>query len=58
MRTIVRLTLSPDGSRITAGRILEMKNQLFDEPTLGIVANGAFYYVADSQGGRFLKNPN
>jgi hypothetical protein len=52
---VVRLTLSPDGSRITAGRILEMNNPLFDEPTLGIVANGAFSYVADSQGGRFLK---
>jgi len=32
-----------------------MNNPLFDEPTLGIVADGAFYYVADSQGGRFLK---
>jgi sugar lactone lactonase YvrE len=52
---VVRLTLSADGSRITAGRILEMGNPLFDEPTLGIVANGAFHYVADSQGGRFLK---
>ena len=55
---VVRLTLSPDGSRITAGRILEMNNPLFDEPTLGIVANGAFHYVADSQGGRYLKSPN
>lgn len=52
---VVRLTLSSDGSRITAGRILEMNNPLFDEPTLGIVANGAFHYVANSQGGRFLK---
>jgi sugar lactone lactonase YvrE len=52
---VVRLTLSADGSRITAGRILEMNNPLFDEPTLGIVANGAFHYVANSQGGRFLK---
>jgi sugar lactone lactonase YvrE len=52
---VVRFTLSPDGSRITAGKILEMNNPLFDEPTLGIVAKGAFYYVADSQGGRFLK---
>jgi len=55
---VVRLTLSRDESRITAGRILEMNNPLFDEPTLGIVANDAFHYVADSQGGRFLKNPN
>ena len=52
---VVRLTLSRDGSRITAGRILEINNPLFDEPTLGIVAKGAFHYVADSQGGRFLK---
>lgn len=52
---VVRLTLSPAGSRITTGRILEMNNPLFDEPTLGIVAKGAFHYVADSQGARFLK---
>ena len=52
---VVRFTLSADGSRITAGRVLEMNNPLFDEPTLGIVANGAFYYVADSQGGKFRK---
>ena len=52
---VVRLTLSGDGSRITAGQVLEMNNPLFDEPTLGIVAKGAFHYVADSQGGRFLK---
>jgi DNA-binding beta-propeller fold protein YncE len=53
---VLRLRLSPDGTRITAGEILEMNNPFFDEPTLGIVANGAFYYVADSQGGRYLKN--
>jgi len=53
---VARLRLSPDGTRITAGEILEMNNPFFDEPTLGIVANGAFYNVADSQGGRYLKN--
>jgi hypothetical protein len=55
---VVKMTLSADGTRITAGRVLEMNNPLFDEPTLGIVANGAFYYVADSQGGKFRKNPD
>ena len=55
---VVKMTLSPDGSRITAGRVLEMNNPLFDEPTLGIVADGAFYYVADSQGGKFRKSPD
>jgi hypothetical protein len=35
--------------------LARMNNPLFDEPTLGIVANGAYYYVANSQGGRFLK---
>lgn len=54
---VVRLTLSPDGSRILAGELLEMNNPLFDEPTLGIVVNGAFHYVADSQGDRFRKSP-
>jgi hypothetical protein len=52
---VVRFALSSDGSRITGGRILEMNNPLFDEPTLGIVAKDAFYYVADSQGGKFLE---
>jgi sugar lactone lactonase YvrE len=55
---VVKMTLSADGSRITAGRILEMNNPLFDEPTLGIVADGAFVYVADSQGGKFRKSPD
>jgi len=55
---VVRLTLSADGARIVKGRILEMNNPLFDEPTLGVAANGAFYYVADSQGGKFLKSPD
>ena len=31
---------------------------LSTQPTLGVAANGAFYYVADSQGGKFLKSPD
>ncbi len=54
---VVQMTLSADGSRVAAGRVVEMNNPLFDEPTLGIVADGAFYYVANSQGEKFRKNP-
>jgi hypothetical protein len=31
-----------------------MNHPDFDEPTLGVVANGALYFTANSQGGRFL----
>jgi sugar lactone lactonase YvrE len=48
---VVRLTLSKDGTAIDAVRILEMNHPSMGEPTLGVVADGAFYFVADSQGG-------
>lgn len=34
--------------------ILEMNHPDFDEPTLGVVADGALYFSADSQGQKFL----
>lgn len=51
---VIRLDLSADGMTISRARILEMNNPAFDEPTLGAVAGGALYFVANSQGGRFL----
>ena len=44
------LELSPDGTRITRGRILEMNHPLFDEPTLGTVVDGVFYFSAEQPG--------
>ena len=51
---VVRLELGPDGLGVTRGRILEMNNPDFDEPTLGTVVGDALYFIADSQGQKFL----
>ena len=50
---IIRVDLSTDGTTITGAKILEMNNPSFDEPTLAVVANGALYVTANSQGGKF-----
>jgi hypothetical protein len=49
---VVRLRLDIARERITAVEILERNHPEFDEPTLGVVVDGAFYYVANSQTGR------
>ncbi len=51
---VIRLDLTPDGLGIARGRILEMNHPDFDEPTLGTVVGGALYFIADSQGQKFL----
>ena len=50
---VIRVELSADGTTITGAKILEMNNPSFDEPTLAVVANGALYVTANSQGGKF-----
>jgi len=50
---VIRLDLAPDGLTVAKSRILEMNHPDFDEPTLGVVANGALYICADSQGQKF-----
>jgi sugar lactone lactonase YvrE len=56
---ILLLDLAPGGATIARGRILEMNNPHFDEPTLGTVVGGALYVSANNQGHRYydLKNP-
>ncbi len=56
---ILLLELAPGGAKIARGRILEMNNPYFDEPTLGTVVGGALYVSANNQGHRYydLKNP-
>ncbi len=56
---ILLLELAPGGATIARGRILEMNNPHFDEPTLGTVVGGALYVSANNQGHRYydLKNP-
>jgi len=38
---------------VTGAKILEMNHPSFDEPTLGVVADGALYVSANSQGAKF-----
>jgi hypothetical protein len=52
-RRIVRLTLSRDGNRIAGVRVLESNNAQWGEPTLGIVREAEFLYVADAQWERY-----
>ncbi len=51
---VVRLDLAPGGLAISKASILEMNHPDFDEPTLGVVVEGALYFSADSQGQKFL----
>jgi hypothetical protein len=46
---VVRLRLDPSRSRVVEGTVLERAHPLFDEPTLGVVVDGALHYVANSQ---------
>ena len=40
--------LAPDGRSLLSARTLEKNLPEWDEPTLGVVVDGAFYYVANS----------
>ena len=51
---VVRLDLTSDGLGVSRGHILEMNHPDFDEPTLGTVVGDALYFIADSQGQKFL----
>jgi len=55
---VIRLDLASDGVTISRSRILEMNHPDFDEPTLGVVVDGAFYFSAGSQGQKFLNQKN
>jgi len=55
-RRILLLTLSRDGNRIAAARVLESNNADWGEPTLGIARGDDFLYVADAQWERYGAN--
>ncbi|HEX8177073.1 MAG TPA: hypothetical protein VF543_18420 [Pyrinomonadaceae bacterium] len=55
---VVRISLSADLKRAEGLKIIEANNPLFDEPTLGVVVRGDFYYVANSQWGAFDRAGN
>jgi sugar lactone lactonase YvrE len=50
---VTRLELGGDGVTIIGAKILVMNHPDFDEPTLGVAADGALYFTANSQGGKF-----
>jgi DNA-binding beta-propeller fold protein YncE len=50
---VVGFTLSADGASVTASRVLASSLAAFDEPTLGVVHEGNFYFVANSHWNRF-----
>jgi sugar lactone lactonase YvrE len=52
-RRILLLTLSRDGNRIAAARVLESNNPDWSEPTLGALHGDDFLYVADAQWDRY-----
>jgi sugar lactone lactonase YvrE len=46
---VVALHLAPGGLAVDAWKILEMNHPLIDEPTIGVVAKGAYYWLGASQ---------
>lgn len=56
---VVRLLLSPDGTRIDRVTILEMNHPKLAEPTIGVVVGQNYYFIANSHGGllRGAKGP-
>lgn len=50
---VVRFRLDRSGMSITGSEVLEANHPRFDDPTLGVIAEGALFYVANSQWSRF-----
>jgi hypothetical protein len=53
---VIRIRLSKDQSRAERVEVVEANNPMFNEPTLGVIARGMFYYVAASQWGAVDNN--
>jgi hypothetical protein len=49
----VRIDLTPDGFHVASWRIAAMNQPLMDEPTIGVVARGAYFFLGASQGNKF-----
>ena len=50
---VVRFRLDPSLERITGGEVLEANHPRFDDPTLGVIAAGALFCIANSQWHQF-----
>jgi hypothetical protein len=55
---VVGLSLSEEGTQVTASRVLARGLEEFDEPTLGVVRGDTFYFVANSHWNRFDHDGN
>lgn len=53
---VVRLELGDRGRRVRHARVLLANHEDLDEPTLGVVVDKNFYFIANSQWGRFDKD--
>jgi sugar lactone lactonase YvrE len=50
---VARFSLDASGTRIVSARVLERARPDYAEPTLGVVVDGALFYVANSQWEQF-----
>lgn len=50
---VVLILLDPSQQRITGYEVVEANHPRFDDPTLGVIDDGALFYVANSQWARF-----
>jgi hypothetical protein len=48
---VVRIRLSEDSKRAERLEVIEASNPAFDEPTLGVLVEDTFYFIANSQWG-------
>lgn len=55
---VVRLTFNDDFSKVKKYQLIERANPLFNEPTLGVLVNKDFYFVANSQWKAYTRDGN
>ncbi len=53
---VMQYFLSSDFTRVVEYRVMEWANPVFNEPTLGVVVENTFYYIANSQWNGYDKN--
>ena len=53
---VVKFDLNAPQTKIVNYQVLEANHRSFDEPTLGLIKDGDFYFIANSQWGRYDKS--
>lgn len=53
---VISWELNASGDRIVSEKVLCQNQDAFDEPTLGVLVDDTFYFVANSQWGRYTKD--